>query len=265
MNQEQLKVENNLKMIRYDFSKEKELMIIPVGDIHIGAKESYYKNLIKIANRYPQAKFILLGDLINNSIKSSKVNPHDDILRPAEQQKELISFIKQIGKSRFLGCVAGNHENRTTRVADIQPLESIMLGFDIPYDPNILLLDISVGKRQKDRSFNYTILFGHGAGGGRTKGSATNAAYRLRSVNEHGVDIYLSGHTHKPQAMKCNAGIYDKKNKKATTEPYWIMTCSSWVGHEEYAKQKMFEPPAFCLQKIILAGEKEKNIKIEME
>lgn len=253
-----------MEIVKYNFKELKNMTILPIGDVHIGSKTSKWKELVNFALTHPKIYFLLLGDMINNSTKTSKVNPHDDIMSPSDQQIVLTDILKEIGPERFLGAVTGNHEERTTKVADIDPTETIYRALNIPFNRVSMVCDLTVGFKSSERGYNYSILFTHGKGGGRTPGAPVNNGSKTKNIINSGIDIYISGHTHQPFVVPKAVNEYDRHNKNIIKKTYWLVNAGAWLEYESYAERGLYEPNANIYNFIKLSGEN-KKIDFKME
>ena len=76
---------SDYKMILWHF--DDEIDIIPVADVHLGAIEHNAKAwdefLLKVKEE-PKTYFILVGDLIQNNVRSAVGSPFEQVWRPME-------------------------------------------------------------------------------------------------------------------------------------------------------------------------------------
>lgn len=248
----------------YTTAKHQELeslTLVPIGDLHIGAKTSRYKELVKAIDKQPDnVYYIFLGDVIDNAIKTSIADPHDNTMTPDEALDVFEDEILEKIKGKVLGMVSGNHENRTKRQASTDLLKRTAKRFSIPYDPEILVLDLTIGNRKDgtDRGYNYVVAFGHGTGGGRQTGGKINAAQRLTGIVNN-ADLLITGHSHQPAWWKVPCGSVDRRNKNYVVNSIPNMIVPAWLGYEEYAQRNFYPPSPFAEVKVILSG-KEKDM-----
>ena len=179
---------------------DKEIKIYPIADVHFGALEhdthAWVKFCTKVANE-PNSYIILAGDLINNNTRSSVGSPWDDRIRPREQKRMMVEFLKPL-RDKILCCVSGNHERRSLKDADDDPTYDIMAKLDLEdiYRQNAAFMKIRLGARTREGSIGYDASFKfavtHGAGGGMT-GAAVNRNERWGNVID-GVDCVVYIH-----------------------------------------------------------------------
>lgn len=227
----------------YNFA-QRSLEILAIGDLHIGSEGSYYAKAISAIEKYPDAKLVLLGDLIDNAVIGSLGDVYSQTDNP-QGTLFIVSTMLRKYKSRILGIVAGNHEQRTWKRVGIDPVRLLAESENIPYSSDLLIIDISLtgdrGRGTKHRT-NYVIACHHGAAGGRFPERAARQQ-RYFSDMVVGADIYITGHVHIPNVMKTASYEYDPHNKKIYKRNVHHVTIPAWTD-ESYATQKMLPPTA---------------------
>ena len=219
---------------------------------------------IEMVKNTPNVYLILAGDLINNAIKSSVSNCFDDVYRPSEQKKLMAKILEPV-KDRILCAIPGNHEDRSGKDVDDDPLYDIMAKLDIEdcYRKNRAILKLRFGDNQKGRgTINPTYVFAvvHGSGGGVLTGSGVNKAERYAYTFD-GVDALIMGHTHKPLNTTPGKIRIDPRNNIAKQVPFDVIVATSWLKYSDYAAKKMLAPTSHVFQKITLCGAR-KEIEI---
>ena len=177
-------MKNDLEMIVKQF--DKDIKIYPISDVHLGALEHNADEWNKFINKIkdePNSYLILNGDLMNNATRSSVSNVFDDVLRPREQKTRLIEYLLPI-KDKILCAVSGNHERRSGKDADNDPMYDIMCKLDLEdvYRQNTAFLKIQLGSPReiaKRQGITYTIVVTHGTGGGIYTGASVNRNERF--------------------------------------------------------------------------------------
>lgn len=214
----------------------------------------------------PNVYLILAGDLINNATKSSVSNCFDDIYRPAEQKKMMAKILEPV-KDRILCATSGNHEDRSDKDADDDPVYDIMAKLDIEdrYRKNYAVVKIQFGEKRSDGKKNPTYIFAvtHGSGGGALTGSGVNKAERFGYIFD-GIDVLITAHIHKPLNTTPSKLRVDPQNNKVKEVPFDVVVATSWCGYSGYAGRKMLAPTSHVLQKIELNATK-KEIEISQK
>ena len=260
---------SDFDMIVHRFPENDSITIIPVSDVHLGASEHYeeeWKSFVKKIEDSPNTYVMLLGDLINNSIRTSVANPFDEVMRPREQKRMMVEQLKPI-KDRILCSVSGNHERRTMKDSDIDISYDIMAKLDLEhlYRENMAFVKIGIGKRTSEDKPNVTFMFGctHGSGGGIYTGAAVNRNERFGHVVE-GLDCLVVGHTHKGTVSRPSKVVINSNAEKITMKSFTVISAESWLAYGGYAAQKMLLPSeSGNPQKIMLGGKSNKK-KLEV-
>lgn len=262
-------MENDFTLIVKQF--DKDITIYPISDVHLGSlehNESEWNKFVEKIKNEPNSYIILAGDLMNNATRSSVSNVFDDVLRPKEQKKRLIDYLTPI-KDKIICAVSGNHERRSGKDADNDPMYDIMCKLDLEdlYRENIAFVKIQLGSPKQVASRQaktYTFAVTHGAGGGILTGSGVNRNERFAYAID-GLDCLIVGHTHKGAVSKPAKIVVDPRNNFVSLKPFTVITSQSWLSYGGYAMQKMLLPATNASadngQKILLS-KIGKNLKI---
>lgn len=256
---------NDFILIQHKF--DDGITIYPVGDVHLGAIEHCgvaWNTFCDMIRKDKNKKIILVGDLMNNATRSSVSNVFEETLRPREQKKRMVEYLEPI-RDHILCAVSGNHERRSGKDADNDPMYDIMTKLDLEdyYRQNAAFMKVSCGKYPHgDYRATYTFLVTHGAGGGIYTGAAVNRNERFGNVVE-GLDCLIVGHTHKGTVSRPSKIVIDAQNNKVSMKHYTVVSSVSWLNYGGYALQKMLLPSdAAKPQQIILDGKARKNLEV---
>jgi predicted phosphodiesterase len=256
---------SDFELITHEFPERRDLVIIPLSDIHLGAREHMEREWTTFCDtvlKQPNVYVTLGGDLINNATRSSVSNVFDDTLRPREQKKMMTEMLAPI-RDRILCAVTGNHERRSTKDVDDDPTYDIMCKLDLEhiYRENIAFVKLRIGDPDGNGIKNptYTLAVTHGAGGGIFTGAAVNRNERFGYVID-GLDCLIVGHTHKPFVTQPSKIHVDPHNNKIAVKPFKVVSSTSWLGYGGYAAQKMLLPSSHAVQVITLKGTKKEII-----
>lgn len=233
------------------------LTLYPIGDVHYGARECREKQFTDYIQRIKvddHAAVILLGDLINNSIRSSVANVYEEKYTPGQQKRDMIEMLRPIG-DKVICAVEGNHERRSARECDVDITRDMCdaIGCGTAYAPDMAFLKVSVGRKHNGKPATYMFLVTHGAGGGVLLGSGVNKPDAMQ-VRIDGIDGSISGHTHKPMKVRSLRMVFDSRNNNVVLTDTMIFVCTSWLEYGGYAAQKMLPPTAFHPDTIRLDG-----------
>jgi predicted phosphodiesterase len=259
---------SDFELITHHFPENKDIVIFPVSDVHLGASEHMEKEWAEFCRQIketPNAYIVLGGDLINNATRNSVSNVFEETMRPREQKKLIAEMLLPI-RDRILCAVSGNHERRSGKDADDDPTYDIMCKLDIEhlYRENMPFVKVRFGKVDFNGGHNPTYMLAvlHGAGGGMLTGGAVNRNERFGYVID-GADCLIVGHTHKPFVTQPSKIKIDPYNNKVDIKPFKVVSSTSWLNYGGYAAQKMLMPSSHAPQVITLCG-KRKNIKVTM-
>lgn len=259
---------SDFEMIQHRFPKNEDLTIVPISDVHLGAAEHMakeWRDFCAMVEKTPNVYITLGGGLINNSVKTSVGNVFDETMRPREQKRVMAKMLKPIS-DRILCAVSGNHERRSGKDIDNDPMYDIMCKLDLEhlYRENMAFVKIQMGKVNGDGKKNptYCICVTHGAGGGILSGGTINRNERFGYVLD-GVDALIVGHTHKPMISQPAKIVVDKFNNKISFKPFKVISSTAWLDFGGYTAQKMLIPSSYALQTMTLFG-KRKDIVITM-
>lgn len=236
----------------------RDTVIIPVGDVHLGAKEHCRKAWDEFCGRVldrPNVYLIVGGDMMNNALKTSVSNVYEETMSPSEQKKQLVTQLEPL-KGRILCGVQGNHERRTSKDADQDPLYDIFckLGIEDRYRSNAAFVKVRMDEVDKNhRRPTYIFAVVHGAGSSiYTVGAAARAERFGMAID--GIDCLVSFHTHKPIDAPVAKIVVDTNHNTVEFRTWRLVVASSWLDYSAYAVQKLLTPTARVNQEIRIAG-----------
>lgn len=254
--------------IERSFPGREDIVVYPVFDLHLGAAECmeaewalFRKRVLEQENAY----VVIGGDMLNNGIKSSVTNVYAETMRPREQKKVLTEHLGPL-RDRIICMTGGNHERRTAREADQNPLYDVACKLDLEdlYRESGCFVVLRFGRKEADGLKNptYRIAVFHGAGGGMYIGSGANRGERFGAVID-GLDALITGHTHKPMTFPVCKLVFDAANRRVTQKQFRVVVATSWLNYGDYAMQKMMVPTAHCISALHLKGDR-KGMRVEM-
>ena len=261
---------NDFTMIQHKFAENNDIHIIPISDVHLGAAEHMQKDwelFCQSVLETPNTFITLGGDLINNATRNSVSNIFKETMFPSAQKRKMAEMLKPLAREgRILCAVSGNHERRSQKDCDDEPMFDIMCKLDLEhlYRENMAFVKIQMGNVKANRVKNptYSLVVTHGAGGGIATGGAVNRNERFGYVLD-GVDCLIVGHTHKPFVTQPSKILVDTHNNKISFKPFKVVSSTAWLDFGGYAAQKMLLPSSHAPQTITLCGNK-KEIKVTM-
>ena len=262
----------DFEMIQHKFLGGYDITIIPISEVHVGSPECMEQEFISFIDtvaKTPNVYLILGGDLIDNGTRSSVSDIFKATMSPSQQKKEMASILTPV-KDRVLCFVPGNHERRSGKDADDDPVYDIAAKLDLEnlYRENIAFIKIQMGKERGEVGAKgnncptYVIGITHGAGGGIYTGAAVNRNERFGYVID-GLDALIVGHTHKPFITQPGKIKIDPYNNKVSIKPFKVISSTSWLKWGGYAASKMLQPTTLCLHTLTLKGD-HKEIVVTM-
>ena len=263
-------MKNDFELIVHKLPECKEAKLYFIGDLHAGAIESNLKGWESFCQRILEEKnsyLFLLGDLMNNATRTSVSNVFEDTMRPREQKRYIANALEPLSE-KILCSVSGNHEARSGKDADDDPILDIMAKLDLEdlHRENAAFVKLAFGARDDGRGRDkplqvYTVCVTHGAGGGIYTGAAVNRNERMAMfVN---CDILAVGHTHKGAITKPARIEIDPHANTVRLKTTTVISACSWLSYGGYAMRKILLPasaqdPEYP-QTVIVGGHRNKR------
>jgi len=263
-------MKTDFEMIKRNFQSGEQIKIYPIADVHLGSREhkekewnKFLKKIISEENSY----VVILGDLCDTALKTSKSDVYQSTMTVMDQMQLATEQLKPLADAgKILGITGGNHEARISREIGLDATYIIAqkLGIEDLYRPNICFIKINTSTTSTTHSKRqtYIIAVTHGSGGGNT--------YTYLNKNSQfgmcldGVDIFITGHTHKPAIISPARVRVDRRRNKIELQPFYCVTATSWLDYEgSYALGKMMMPGATTPQIITLSGD-ENRVQVTM-
>lgn len=256
-----------MKCIRNDLSESLSQIEIEIfSDLHLCSKkcdQMAIKERVKRVEENENVYAIILGDVLNNSTKTSVGDVYEEELTPMQQIKQSIMLFEPI-KHKILAVCTGNHERRSykTEGVDLLYFMCAELGIADKYDYCSCLLFIRFGRDKRKnkcgdgaRRMCYTLYMTHGDGqGGRTVGGRANGLQRRGQIVD--ADIIVTGHTHAPMSFRDCFYRIDHQNSGVTKKEQLFVNASATLKYEEYAELFGMKPSSTVSPVIVLDGNK---------
>lgn len=241
-----------------------------IADLHAGALEFMWKEWEAFTKKImdtPNAYLITAGDMINNATRSSISDVFRETMAPSTQKWWLAEQLEPLAKKgKILAMTDGNHERRSEKDADINPMYdvAVQIGCEDIYRPDIAFLKLQFGDIKGNGQTNptYVIAVTHGAGGGALTGSSVNKSEKASAYFD-GIDVLVTAHTHKGHITKPAKYVVNKYANKVTRTHTVCIGCVSWLEWAGYAVRKLM-PPAHVAdpQHLILMGNKKEILTV---
>jgi predicted phosphodiesterase len=226
--------------------------ILLASDIHAGSAEfdqSKWARFEELLGK-PDTYVIFAGDQCEYATRSSKSDVYTQALSPSQQKRWWIEHLKPY-KDKILCIVDGNHEyNRASKDADDFPLYDIALalGIEDRYRSEAAFVDIGIGScRGGTRQVHYVFRVQHQAKNNVNHGTADGF---------EGIDIFVSGHTHKPMDKPLGKLVYDSTKKTVSHKDVENVVCGHFLRFGGYGERNGYRPTSQKLYSVVLSGKK---------
>ena len=224
------------------------------SDIHNGSAEFSEKKWKAFEERLmqPNTYVVFVGDQMEYATRQSKSDVYTQKLSPRQQKDWWIEHLRPLVKEGKVICVVdGNHEyNRASKDADDFPLYDIALALGIPdrYRSEAAFVDIGLGSiKSGTRQVHYVFRVQHQARNNANHGTADGF---------EGIDVFVSGHTHKPMDKPLGKLIYDTSNKKVYEKTVENVVGGHFLEYGGYGERAGYRPSSQKLYSVILSGKK---------
>lgn len=238
------------------FEHPNRMTLIPISDAHYGSREfneARWNAVMKRIAEDDDCFFVIVGDMLNNGIKTSVSNVYEEVVKPGAQKEWLYNELKPIA-GKLLGAVGGNHERRSTLATDQDPLFDVMLwlGKENVYRQNICFMRVSLtynSNGEMHQRHGYSFAITHGSGGGMYIGSSANKVQNFGMAIE-GIDCLITGHTHKPVSFPVSKLVFD--DGRVSQKQFVVAVASSFLDYGGYPVAKLLTPTAQTTTEIIM-------------
>ena len=208
------------------------------GDVHAGAEGADLHGFEAFLDRImdnDDAFVIFTGDLMDNVIRNS-VGSLWQGMRPAEQMDYIAKVLAPLAKAgKILALVAGNHELRTAKDVDVDPMYTVAvrLGIEKVYRRDFAAIRVVMALTKSCR-LAYNILAFHGA---------SDAKVRQMANNVEGFDAVVTGHSHQP-VTRIPAHLTLTSQGRVIMKEVVQVTGCSWCDYVGYGARGMYQPQA---------------------
>lgn len=230
--------------------------IIPIGDIHIGDPHFNEQKLIKYLNwitETPEARIILVGDIMNTATKDSVSDSYHETMNPNEQLRYATKLFEPV-KDRIIAITDGNHERRIQKSTSIDTTEILAQNLGAHYEPDGIMLKIRFGKDKHLNKLVYTIYATHGFGGGKKPGGKANNLQSLANIVL--ADCYIMAHIHWMTTFQDIYFVPDTRTNEVKEVKRTFVSSGSFVGWGGYAQWQGFPAAKLGTPRIRLDGYK---------
>lgn len=227
------------------------LVLVPIGDIHIGAKacdEVALKKTITYIRETPNARWIGMGDycdFINQrdprhdpSVLADWIGMSDLTDLAGAQKRYFLDLIRPIA-DKCIGLLQGNHESAITKHTERDIYSEIVTAIktDGGYPPEkslavgyygwVLLRFRDTKRIKKDWTWTCRFNCHHGFTGGRLAGAKALNAQRWAWTHP-GADVVLMGHSHNT-SVQVEQVEHVNPHGKVYTHNITVAYCGSYL------------------------------------
>lgn len=255
----------DFEMVVHQIPTTEDITLFPLFDVHYGSQECMedrFREFVDMLANTPNAYAVIGGDILDNGTRNGITNIFRATMPPSAQKREIAKILEP-ARDHLLCATGGNHERRSGKDCDDNPLLDIMAKLDLEhlYRENMVFLKVQLGRQEttggsrtkSDYRPSYTFCVTHGAGGGMLPGGTINRNERFGYVLD-GIDAVIVGHSHRPMLSQPGKIVVDSRNNRVSVVPFKVIVATSWLDYGDYAMQKMLLPTSHVLQKITLSA-----------
>lgn len=230
-----------ISCIKIDGLFEKTIALSVVSDLHLDSplcRLDEFRELMKKRNeRFGMChRIILIGDVVD-------IIPwrDDRRFRPSQQNRRfacqddfmesVVAFaveeLKKIGAERIDLIAPGNHEDSALRRYGLDITAELARRLGCKTGAYCGFITYQLGKREFNHHKNFTVVYHHGAWGGRYAKGFIGAKAFFSQL--HGWDVAVYGHNHGSVVHKERRLTVCRRGTSIMEETVYYVNCSSWV------------------------------------
>lgn len=246
-------MKDDFSMICFDFEDAPYINLYPIGDVHLGSAECDMELFGKLIDTVKKDKYgyaVLVGDMLNMGLKSSRSNIYEEVMMPREQKHACYQLLKPIAGKILCGC-SGNHEYRSVKEVGTNPLYDVFcrLGIEDRYRENACFVRLQVGTCHHNPNV-YGLVVTHG----KSKNKDEKWTYAV-----DGCDVFISGHTHNGSHQPLGKIKMDLTHKRVKTEAYHHIVVVPFQKYGGYALRDKYLPSKTSqFQRLTFSGKEKK-------
>lgn len=238
-----------IRTINLDFSEHREIMLLVLNDLHIGAPGCNIDKLIRYLEQIkhiPNCYIILNGDLMNNANNLGKSSPLENALSPMNEQKVVHTlFSDPIIKEKIICSTSGNHESGArAKDSGLDSLVTPMATLDLMDKYARYMAQIVIKIKcpyTKSGVSDFRILVRHGSGMGGKSGSIIQKMFEIvKSFGNY--DMIVEGHTHQ-NLMAVEDKVIQSGKFSSLKKSVIPINVPSLEEASQYAMESAYPPP----------------------
>jgi len=214
---------------------EKEIFLVPMGDMHIGhenfMKKRFERDIQWCINNH-NVYVLGMGDYMEASTRDS-FGLFDQTEFINKQYETVFNYFKPLAENgRLLGLLMGNHEYRLIKNSGFDITKRLAKDLGVEYFKHAAYFQLKVNDME------YIIFAQHGYTGARTDGAKLNSLIKLQ--NQAIADIYMLGHSH--DVLVKPKPIYRLNGEIGLHERFFVMSGSYLEHWGSYGQMKGYDP-----------------------
>lgn len=231
-----------------DSLKYRKIVLAPIADGHYGHfahMSEEFDGYLQWIRETDNVFGCLVGDDIENThVDSPSGAIFEQKFRPREQLVRFREKIRPLAH-KILWASPGNHEWRSTKKTDLDPLWVICNSLGIPYFDEPVYVDVFW------KGYRFTFFCQHGSSGAITKGGKLNRANLPLTFQEH-LMFNMMAHVHDPMIDEepriCRERIFNKDGKlmsfRLVEKKQYTIICPAFLEYfGTYGARKGYPPP----------------------
>lgn len=246
--------------IVHSFPELEKMRVLLSADLHTDSSHFNEKSwkVFEDELNVPNTFVIFAGDQFEMALERSKSSHYESRMTPREARDWLIEHLRPF-KDQILCVIDGNHDVRMTRETSFYANYDLctILGIEERWRSEGAFVDVGVGRQSRGGSmgkpFRYIFRVNH---------KAQNLVNFGTADGFEGIDIFVCGHTHKPQDRPLGKLVYDPNHKFVTERNVENFVCGSFLRYGGYGERGGYRPTAHKMYAVHLNGTK-KEIRTE--
>ena len=223
----------NIKRVSGD-----KLTLVPLGDVHYGArecKEELFQKYVDHVADNKDYRTIMMGDMINAALRDSVgAGSYDDKMNVQQQKDEILDILHPIRK-KIIGYHTGNHEERIYKSTGLDISKDMAKDLGVPYLGYAAFTKLRLGKQ------NYCLYSTHGSSGATMPHTKIKKCLDLGASFE--ADIYLYAHVHRLDSAIEDKYYVDYGSKMIKTKRKTFVLTGHFLNYAgSYGEAKNLRP-----------------------